>query len=211
MSKALHELLAEPMEAAKEREAITFEKVVAGRPLVLFGAGRLGRRTLKGARAAGLEPLAFCDNNADLWGREIEGLPVLSLAQAVAKFGNRAAFVITIWGGNPTDRMVERERLLRAAGCRTVLHFGLLYWRYPTLFPHYAANSAHLVLQQTEQVRACAELCAGSDTSACLTAPQVAAVGKIWGGLKAADGRQIWPGLMPGGAAGPGGWADLFS
>ena len=158
MSKALLELLAEPMEAAKEREAITFEKVVAGRPLVLFGAGRLGRRTLKGARAAGLEPLAFCDNNADLWGREIEGLPVLSLAQAVAKFGNRAAFVITIWGGNPTDRMVERERLLRAAGCRTVLHFGLLYWRYPTLFPHYAANSAHLVLQQTEQVRACAEL-----------------------------------------------------
>jgi len=158
MSNALEELLAEPVEAAKEREAITFEKVVAGRPLVLFGAGRLGRRTIERARAVGLEPLAFCDNNAALWGCEIEGLPVLSLPQAVAKFGKHAAFVITIWGGNPTDRMVDREHQLREAGCRTVLHFGLLYWRYPALFPHYAANSAHLVLQQTDQVRACAEL-----------------------------------------------------
>ena len=58
MSKALEELLAEPMPAAKEREAITFEKVVAGRPLVLFGAGRLekadlGRRTRGWSEAAG--------------------------------------------------------------------------------------------------------------------------------------------------------------
>jgi FkbM family methyltransferase len=158
MSKALEELLAEPMPAAKEREAITFEKVVAGRPLVLFGAGRLGKRTLAGARAVGLKPLAVCDNNSALWGCDVEGLPVLSLPQAAAKFAKTAAFVITIWGGNPTDRMVDRERQLREAGCRTVLHFGLLYWRYPALFPHHAANSAHLLLQQTEQVRACAEL-----------------------------------------------------
>ncbi len=158
MPNALDDLLGEPIEAAKEREANTFEKAVLGRPLVLFGAGRLGKRTLKGARAVGLEPLAFCDNDAALWGCEIDGLPVVSLAQAAAKFGNRAAFVITIWGGSPTERMVDRERQLRAAGCRTVLHWGILYWRYPALFPHYAANTAHLVLEQKEQVRAGAEL-----------------------------------------------------
>src|SRR6185437_3547671 len=45
-------------------------------------------------------------------------------------------------------------------------------------------------------------LCAGTDTSACFTAPQVAAVKKLWAGLKTADGRQIWPGLVPGGEAG---------
>ena len=54
-------------------------------------------------------------------------------------------------------------------------------------------------------------LCAGADTSACLTAPQVGAVAKIWGGLKAADGRQIWPGLVPGGESGPGGWANWIT
>jgi len=54
-------------------------------------------------------------------------------------------------------------------------------------------------------------LCTGSDTTACLTAPQVGAVAKIWGGLKTADGRQIWPGLVPGGEAGPGGWANWIT
>jgi feruloyl esterase len=54
-------------------------------------------------------------------------------------------------------------------------------------------------------------LCAGDDTTACLTAPQVGAVAKIWGGLKSSDGHQIWPGLVPGGEAGPGGWANWIT
>jgi feruloyl esterase len=45
----------------------------------------------------------------------------------------------------------------------------------------------------------------------CLTAPQVSAVVKIWTGLKSADGRQIWPGLVPGGEAGPGGWTNWIT
>ncbi len=158
MPNALEVQLSESIEAAQERAAAAFERATDGRPLVLFGAGRLGRRTLKGARAVGLEPLAFCDNNAALWGREIDGLQVLSQPQAAVKFGESAAFVITIWGGSPTERMVDRERQLREAGCGTVLHWGLLYWRYPALFPLYAADAAQLVLEQREQVRAGAEL-----------------------------------------------------
>ena len=34
---------------------------------------------------------------------------------------------------------------------------------------------------------------------------------KLWAGLKTADGRQIWPGLVPGGEAGPGGWANWIT
>ena len=54
-------------------------------------------------------------------------------------------------------------------------------------------------------------LCAGSETTACLTAPQVSAVVKLWAGLKTSNGRQIWPGLVPGGEAGPGGWANWIT
>ena len=54
-------------------------------------------------------------------------------------------------------------------------------------------------------------LCKGSDTSECLTGAQVAAVNKIWAGLRLADGQQIYPGLMPGGEAGPGGWANWIT
>lgn len=158
MRNALAELLQEPVAAAKEREAVTFKNLAGARPLVLFGAGGLGRRTLSGLRARGVEPLAFCDNNQALWGKEVEGLRVLSLAHAAAQFGRTAAFVITVWGGRPTDRMTDRITQLRSAGCEIVLPFGFLYWRYPELFPHYAANAAHRVLEQKEAVLACAEL-----------------------------------------------------
>jgi FkbM family methyltransferase len=154
MPDQLTKLLSETVEAAKEREAGTFKKLAGGRPLVFFGAGGLGRRTL----AAGIKPVAFCDNNPALWGSEIDGVPVLPLEQAAAKYGSEAAFVITIWGGQATDRMTDREKLLRDLGCRHVMPFGALYWRYPALFPHYAADSAHLVLPQAEEIRACAGL-----------------------------------------------------
>jgi feruloyl esterase len=54
-------------------------------------------------------------------------------------------------------------------------------------------------------------LCKGSDTSKCLTGAQVAAVQKIWSGPRTPEGQQIYPGLVPGGEAGPGGWAGYIS
>jgi tannase/feruloyl esterase len=50
-------------------------------------------------------------------------------------------------------------------------------------------------------------LCKGDDTSACLTAPQVEAAQKIYGGAKTPrTGREIFPGLEPGSELG---WAGL--
>jgi feruloyl esterase len=50
-------------------------------------------------------------------------------------------------------------------------------------------------------------LCKGAETDACLTAPQIAAVRKIYGGAKTAKGEQILPGFAPGGEAEQGDWA----
>ncbi len=54
-------------------------------------------------------------------------------------------------------------------------------------------------------------LCKGSDTTECFTGEQVAAVRKIWSGLKTKEGQVIYPGLVPGGEAGPGGWASYIT
>jgi feruloyl esterase len=54
-------------------------------------------------------------------------------------------------------------------------------------------------------------LCKGSDTSQCLTEAQVAAVRKIWTGLRTAEGQVVYPGLVPGGEAGSGGWASYIT
>jgi Tannase and feruloyl esterase len=48
--------------------------------------------------------------------------------------------------------------------------------------------------------------CNGADSSDCLTAPQVAALKKIYAGPSKSDGQSIFPGYSPGGELGPGGW-----
>jgi len=47
----------------------------------------------------------------------------------------------------------------------------------------------------------------GEDAASCLTARQVKAVEEIWAGARDSSGQLINPGLVPGGAGGPGGWA----
>jgi feruloyl esterase len=53
-------------------------------------------------------------------------------------------------------------------------------------------------------------LCRNGDTH-CLTAAQVDAVRKLWAGWRDAEGQQLYPGLVPGGEAGPGGWAQWIT
>jgi feruloyl esterase len=49
-------------------------------------------------------------------------------------------------------------------------------------------------------------LCKGGDSPACLTAPQVAALKKLYAGATTSKGRRIFPGYSPGGEADPAGW-----
>lgn len=49
-------------------------------------------------------------------------------------------------------------------------------------------------------------LCQGADSDKCLTAPQVAAVKKIYEGPTDSTGKPVFPGFVPGGEAGNGGW-----
>jgi feruloyl esterase len=48
--------------------------------------------------------------------------------------------------------------------------------------------------------------CQGAESDTCLTGPQLAALESIYGGMKNLKGRQLFPGLSPGGEAGPNGW-----
>lgn len=54
-------------------------------------------------------------------------------------------------------------------------------------------------------------LCKNGDAADCLTAGQVAAAKKIYQGAKTSSGEQIFPGLLPGGEAGAGGWTTWIT
>ena len=50
--------------------------------------------------------------------------------------------------------------------------------------------------------------CKAGDSPNCLTGAQINAVRKIWRGAHDSEGRELYPGLSPGGEAGPGGWTQ---
>jgi FkbM family methyltransferase len=149
LDRNLRALLSEPREDALHRESSAFDEQAGSSlaPLVLFGAGNLGRKTLAGLRAGGIEPIAFTDNDPGLWGKEVEGVRVLPPDEASRSLGERAVFVVTIWRGEGTDRMRERCSQLRRLGCARVVPFLPLFWKYPEIFlPHYAVDLPHRVL-----------------------------------------------------------------
>ncbi|MBZ5507502.1 MAG: tannase/feruloyl esterase family alpha/beta hydrolase [Acidobacteriia bacterium] len=54
-------------------------------------------------------------------------------------------------------------------------------------------------------------LCKQGDADSCLTAPQVTALKKIYDGPVDSRGKQMFPGFLPGGEEGGGGWATWIS
>ena len=152
----LEALLSEGAEGAREREAAVTAALgdLNAEGIVLFGAGNLGQRTLTGLRKLGIEPLCFVDNNNSLWGKDLNGIPVFSPAEGVTLYGNRATFVVTIWRAGGGDRMAARVGQLRQLGCKTVVPFLPLYWKYSdSLLPHYMHDLPHRVHAPADRVR----------------------------------------------------------
>jgi FkbM family methyltransferase len=154
--RELEALLSEGAEGARGREASVIKILgdLDDTGIVLFGAGSLGQHTLRGLREIGTEPICFVDNNHSLWGKNLDGIPVLSPAQGVTLYGNRATFVVTIWRGESAERMAARVEQLRHLGCKTVVPFLSLYWKYSaSLLPHYMHDLPHRVHAQADRVR----------------------------------------------------------
>jgi FkbM family methyltransferase len=152
----LNELLAEPLDTTREREATAFDRRAGthGDQLVLFGAGGLGQRTVRKLRDAGVEPVAFSDNNESRWGTVIDGVSVLSPQEAAFKFGGSAAFVVTIWGAGGPHRLEQTMSQLTGLGCTTVVPFAWLAWRYSDqMLPYYGIDLPSHVIEQADDVR----------------------------------------------------------
>jgi len=54
-------------------------------------------------------------------------------------------------------------------------------------------------------------LCSAADSNECLTAPQITALKELYQGPHDANGNLIFPGYLPGGEEGPGGWATWIT
>ena len=151
------ELRADLADKVATDERGVFDRFIggAGRPLLLFGAGHLGRRVLAGLRRVGEEPLAFIDNAASLQGTSVDGLRVLSPADSAARDGEHAVVVVTIW--TPRGRLAfpEVASQMRQLGVDRVVPFAPLFWKYQEEFlPYHCLDAPHLLYRHADDIRA---------------------------------------------------------
>lgn len=121
--------------------------------IVLFGAGGLGRRVAEVLRLVGVQPIAFSDNNPQLWGTSILGLPVYSPNDAIKKFAYNAVFIITIWRWPASESSGQRRSDLLALGCQRVCSVLPLFWKYPEFFlPYFCLDEPYKVVAAHAEV-----------------------------------------------------------
>ena len=156
---ALNQLLSEDLEAVRRREQGAFDDLLRqhGGKLVLFGAGGAGKSALRNLRAAGISPLAFADNNQNRWGSDIEGVPVLSPAQAAERFGKSALFVVTIYSQGHIFRKTVGQ--LTSLGVASVVSDATLRWRFPrATLPFFCHDFPQKVFAARERILSAAKL-----------------------------------------------------
>jgi FkbM family methyltransferase len=149
----LENLLEKPIASVIDYESSLFDQLLekSQGQVVLFGSGNLGRKCLAGLRSVGVEPLAFADNNSDIWNTEIEGIEVLSPETAALKYGQNALFLITIFNRENSITLIQEQ--LHQLGCENVALCAVFFWRYPQGFlPHFYLDLPHKIYEQAEDV-----------------------------------------------------------
>lgn len=145
----LDALLARGVDEVLAEQRSYWRRAVAANPasVVLFGAGRLGRRTLAGMRKAGLaDPLAFADNSRQLHGTLMDGIPVRSPEEAVLRHAE-AAFVVATYN-------TSRPRAQLAALGVRALPYAWLFAAHPGAFlPHLCLDHPARILEAADAVR----------------------------------------------------------
>jgi FkbM family methyltransferase len=152
----LEQLLSESVDAAARRERETFDEAAGpcADRIVVYGAGNLGRRILRGLRAHGKQPLALADRNPRSWGTVVEGLPVISPEDAARRFGADSAFLITVWNPEAEGGVAAIAGALSQLGCGRVAPFTWLSWKYSADFlPNYLWDLPSKLLAKASDVR----------------------------------------------------------
>jgi len=136
----LESILTEDVAGARERERQAFDQLAGpwAQSVVLYGAGNLGRKVLRGLRQHNVEPIAFADANPALDGKQVEGVLVLSPEEAARRFRKEAVFVVCVWHPDREHGVQDIINRLSDLGVERVTSFVPLFWKYAeTFLPYY--------------------------------------------------------------------------
>lgn len=142
------------IEDVREWEAGVFDSMAHPfeKSIVLYGAGNIGRTVCRRLKLHDVYPLAFSDQNESLWGKSIEGVPVLPPEEAIERYGSKAAFIVTVWNYRHDPLLTLQS--LKDEGCNKVVPLAALFYKYPQEFlPYYSMDLPHKILLNSNRVR----------------------------------------------------------
>jgi len=141
-------------------EAIRQRLDAVGGKLILMGSKDLGRAALKASRKAGLNPLAFTDNNPEKVGTTVDGLQVISPAEAVRRYRGDAVFVITVY--------TSESLWAQACGLGVEpVSFTRLAWTFSDAFlPYYGLDDPRIISRNANEIRSCMDVWADETSRA---------------------------------------------
>ena len=150
--ESLEQALAElgSREHVLQRETRAFDAIARGATkVVISGCGHLGKLAFAGATRAGLNVVAFADNNPARWGGTLEGVPILCPADAVSTHDRHAVFVVAIYNGTSSRAQ------LRDLGCERIVPYPILFWQFSRYMPEEERlELPHRILASVDDMRA---------------------------------------------------------
>ncbi|MGC1784916.1 MAG: FkbM family methyltransferase [Acidobacteriaceae bacterium] len=159
LEATLEDIFSEPVWRVREREKTEVDRLLAAAnwQCVLFGAGNLGSQSLAALQTMGVRPIAISDNNPELWGTSIEGIPLLPPREAAERFGKSAHFFVSI----RNERHWYRETLeqLTKLGCTRLSSAAPIAWRFLEKLPSFLLyDQPHKLYEQADRVLRAAEI-----------------------------------------------------
>jgi FkbM family methyltransferase len=160
LRELLRELLAAPPNEYENRLEQAYEQATSpvGGCAVVFGTGQLGRFVLPGLRDAGIEPVAYCDNNPAVWGTSVDGVPVLSPAEAVAGYRDGAFFLTAIYNASKARLQLE------SMGCTPIVSYPLFFQKHRRHLNDERLDSPSRVLGQAADMEPAYQLLADDES-----------------------------------------------
>ncbi|MFZ3114857.1 MAG: FkbM family methyltransferase [Syntrophales bacterium] len=154
MSKIMHmkilgNLLSRDADTIIQNAKDNFLQIIkeCGEAYVLFGAGPLGKQVLHDLRSVGIEPLGFADNNSNLWGKNVDGLPVYSPGDATIQFEEKALFIITVYTNQPVIRQLQN------LGVKFTTFASLAWYYSEAMLPHGDLDLPYQIFHQAQKVQ----------------------------------------------------------
>jgi FkbM family methyltransferase len=94
------------------KKYLSIKKIFSNDKVVIFGAGRLGMSFANNLKKINVKVVSFIDNNKNLKGKIIDGIPVVSINSAIKKYQKYPIIIASVLYGNEIYELLKKNKFM---------------------------------------------------------------------------------------------------